>query len=171
MVPSDSRVMCSILNSVPSLPRPADTTRGSPLFVKPSTRRLAAICQSHSEAGISQPAHLPVAALREHPKPMHQLGEDGIAGVENRRKRNSIQASRESILEFLSSEFNLWRAQRTVSVYQSSISDTHPKIDSVGVGEHPLEVQLLKGAYNLRPPLPRYSGNWDVSLVVFLLMI
>ena len=26
-------------------------------------------------------------------------------------------------------------------------------------------VQLLKGAYNLRPPLPRYSSTWDVSLV------
>ena len=105
---------------------------------------------------------------------MHQLGEDGIAGVENRRKLNSIQASIESILEFFSSdssEFNLWRAQRTVNVYQSPISDTHPKIDSVRVGEHSLVVQLLKGAYNLRPPLPRYSGNWDVSLVVFLLMV
>ena len=27
-------------------------------------------------------------------------------------------------------------------------------------------VQLLKGAYNLRPPFPRYSSTWDVSLVV-----
>ena len=27
-------------------------------------------------------------------------------------------------------------------------------------------VQLLKGTYNLRPPLPRYSSTWDVSLVV-----
>ena len=27
-------------------------------------------------------------------------------------------------------------------------------------------VQLLKEAYNLRPPLPRYSSTWDVALVV-----
>ena len=27
-------------------------------------------------------------------------------------------------------------------------------------------VQLLKGAYNLRPHLPRYSSTWDVSFVV-----
>ena len=31
---------------------------------------------------------------------------------------------------------------------------------------HLLVVQLLKGAYNLRPPLPRYSSTWYVSLVV-----
>ena len=41
-----------------------------------------------------------------------------------------------------------------------------PNIDSVRVGEHPLVVQLLKGAFNLRPPLPRYSSTWDVNLVV-----
>ena len=82
------------------------------------------------------------------------------------RKLNSVHASVESILEFLTSEFNLGRAYRTLNVYRSAISSTHPKIDSVRVGEHPLVVQLLKGAYNLRPPLPRYSSTWDVSLVV-----
>ena len=85
------------------------------------------------------------------------------------RKLNSIQASVESVLEFLSSEFNLGRACRTLNVYWSAISSTRPKIDSVRVGEHPLVVQLLKGAYNLRPPLPRYSSTWDVSLVVSLI--
>ena len=30
----------------------------------------------------------------------------------------------------------------------------------------PLVVQLLKGAYNLRPPLPRYSSMWDVGAVL-----
>lgn len=102
---------------------------------------------------LSQPGEM------EHPKPIHQLGEDGIAGVEN---GNLIR----SILEFLTSEFNLGRAYRALNVYRSAISSTHPKIDSVRVGEHPLVVQLLKGAYNLRPPLPRHSSTWDVSLIV-----
>jgi hypothetical protein len=25
---------------------------------------------------------------------------------------------------------------------------------------------LLKGAYNLRPPLPRYFSTWDVRVVI-----
>ena len=40
------------------------------------------------------------------------------------------------------------------------------KLIQLGLRKHRLVDQLLKGAYNLRPPLPRYSSTWDVSLVV-----
>ena len=162
MVPFAFRVVCSTSNSVPSLPRPADTTRGSPPLAEPSTSRLAAIRQSYSEAGISQPAQtLLVAAWRDGTSAWRRW-----ASWCRERKLNSIQASVDAILEFFSSEFHLGRAYRTLNVYRSAISSTHPKIDSVWVGEHPLVLQLLKGAYNLRPPLPRYSSTWDISLVV-----
>ena len=143
-------------------------TGASPPLAEPSTSRLATICQSYSEAGISQPAQtLLVAAWRDGTSKAYASAWRRWASWCRERKLNSIlQASVESILEFLSSEFNLGRAYRTLNVYRSAISSTHPKIDSVRVGEHPLVVQLLKGAYNLRPPLPRYSSTWDVSLVV-----
>ena len=167
MVPSASRVVCSTSHSVPSLPGPADTTRGSPPLAESSTGRLATIRQSYSEAGISQPAQtLLVAAWRDGTSKAYASAWRRWDSWCRERKLNSVQASVESILEFLTSEFNLGRAYRTLNVYRSAISSTHPKIDSVRVGEHPLVVQLLKGAYNLRPPLPRYSSTWDVSLVV-----
>ena len=72
-------------------------------------------------------------------------------------------------MEFLTSEFNLGKAYMTLNVYRSAISSTQPKTDSVRVGEHPLVVQLLKGTYNLRPLLPRYSSTWDVGLVILFL--
>ena len=62
MVFSASRVEGSTANYVLSLPGPADTTKGSPLLVEPSTSRLAAIRQSYSEAGISQPVQTPLVA-------------------------------------------------------------------------------------------------------------
>ena len=159
MVPSASRVACSTSNSVPSLLRPS--------LAEPSTSRLATIHQSYSEAGISQSAQtLLVAAWRDGTSKAYASAWRRWASWCRERKLNSIQASVESVLEFLSSEFNLGKAYRTLNVYRSAISSTHPKIDSVRVGEHPLVVQLLKGAYNLRPPLPRYSSTWDVSLVV-----
>ena len=34
------------------------------------------------------------------------------------------------------------------------------------MGSHPLVSRLLKGMFNARPPAPRYSGSWDVSVVV-----
>ena len=167
MVPSASRVVCSTAHSVPSLPGPADSTRRSPPLVEPSTSRLATIRQSYSEAGISQPAQiLLVAAWRDGTSKAYASAWRRWDSWCRERKLNSVHASVESILEFLTSEFNLGRAYRTLNVYRSAISSTHPKIDSVRVGEHPLVVQLLKGAYNLRPPLPRYSSTWDVSLVV-----
>ena len=167
MVPSASRVVCSTSHSVPSLPGPAKTRGGSPSFVEPSTGRLGAIRQSYSEAGISQPAQtLLVVVWRDVTSKAYASAWRRWASWCRERKLNSVQASVESILEFLASEFNLGRANRTLNVYRSAISSTHPKIDSVRVGEHPLVVQLLKGAYNLRPPLPRYSSTWDASLVV-----
>ena len=43
---------------------------------------------------------------------------------------------------------------------------THPLIDNLRVGEHPLVSQLLKGMFHSRPPLPRYSATWDIQTVI-----
>lgn len=98
MIPSASRVVCSTSNSVPSLPRPADTTRGSPPLAEPSTSRLATIRQSYSEAGISQPAQtLLVAAWRDGTSKAYVSAWQRWACLCRERKLNPIQASVESI--------------------------------------------------------------------------
>ena len=40
------------------------------------------------------------------------------------------------------------------------------KNDGHDVGRHPLVTRLLKGAFNTRPPLPKYSSTWDVQVVL-----
>jgi len=42
----------------------------------------------------------------------------------------------------------------------------HEKIDGFDVGQHPLISRLLKGVFNARSPLPRYSCTWNVQLVL-----
>ena len=37
------------------------------------------------------------------------------------------------------------------------------------IGEHPLIVRLLKGMFNVRTPVPRDNGTWDVNIVLKLL--
>ena len=37
---------------------------------------------------------------------------------------------------------------------------------STVIGQHPQVSRILKGAYNFRPPTPRYSNTWKVSTVV-----
>ncbi|KZR97350.1 Uncharacterized protein APZ42_007834, partial [Daphnia magna] len=34
------------------------------------------------------------------------------------------------------------------------------------VGKHPLVVQLMKGIYQGKPPIPKYSATWDPSVVI-----
>ena len=33
------------------------------------------------------------------------------------------------------------------------------------MGKHPLTCRLLKGVFNLRPPIPRYDCTWDIAVV------
>jgi hypothetical protein len=34
------------------------------------------------------------------------------------------------------------------------------------IGAHPWVIKFMKGIYNLRPPVPRYSDTWDVNLLL-----
>ena len=40
------------------------------------------------------------------------------------------------------------------------------RVDGVEVGQHPLVSRVMKGAFNLRPPQPRYEATWDVTIVL-----
>ncbi len=46
------------------------------------------------------------------------------------------------------------------------ISSTFGKIDGCDIGKHPLIVRLMRGAYNKKPPVPKYSGFRDVNKAV-----
>ena len=85
------------------------------------------------------------------------------------RKINPSCPSLKEVLSFLATQFNEERAYRTVSGYRSALSSTLPPVDGVAVGAHPLVARLMKGAYNLRPPKPRYTSTWDVGEVLTVL--
>ena len=82
------------------------------------------------------------------------------------RHINPLSASLGNILEFLADQFDLGLQYRSLNTLRSAISNSHSQIDSVNVGSHPIVSRLLKGMFNARPPAPRYSGSWDVAIVV-----
>lgn len=43
---------------------------------------------------------------------------------------------------------------------------THLPVNNICVGSHPLVSRLMRGIFNLRPPMPKYLGTWDVSIVL-----
>ena len=77
-----------------------------------------------------------------------------------------FSASLSDIMEFLADQYDLGLQYRSINTLRSALSTTHPQVDEVNVGSHPLVQRLLKGIFNSRPPAPSYNGAWDVSTVV-----
>ena len=73
----------------------------------------------------------------------------------------------ERIVDFLAEIFDTAPLEySTLNVYRSALSAYHPMIDGYKVGQHPLVRDLLRGAFNTRPPRPKYAETWDVDSVL-----
>ena len=82
------------------------------------------------------------------------------------RDRNPISGPVADIANFLAELYQDGYAYSSLNSYRSAISSVHEHIEGYPVGQHPQIARILKGAYNLRPPKPRYSNTWKVSTVV-----
>jgi hypothetical protein len=50
------------------------------------------------------------------------------------------------------------------SLSYSAINSARSALSAFGI-VHDVVIRLMKGIYNLRPPMPRYIHTWDVSIV------
>ena len=78
------------------------------------------------------------------------------------RERNPISGPISDVANFLADLFEEGYQYRSINVYRSSISTTHDKVDGYSVGQHPTVTRLMRGVFNKRPPLSKYSYTWDV---------
>ena len=72
----------------------------------------------------------------------------------------------EDVANFLADLFKEGYLYRSLNSYRSAISALHSKVDSYSVGQHPLLTRMLKGVFNERPPVAKYSALWDVGVVL-----
>ena len=83
------------------------------------------------------------------------------------RETDPAEAPLAEVLEFLS---HLFRgrslAYRTINCYRSAISSFRAPINGSNVGKHLLVSRFLKGVFNFRPPLLKYTFFWDVKTVL-----
>ena len=79
--------------------------------------------------------------------------------------RNPISGPISDVANFLAELFQEGYQYSSINIYRLSISTTHDRMDGYPIGQHPTVVRLLKGVFNKRPPLPRYTHTWDVSKV------
>ena len=84
----------------------------------------------------------------------------------NERGRNPIQGPVTDVINFLAELYEAGYSCRSLNSYRSAISSTHDRVEGHPVGQHPMVARVLKGAFNSRPPKPRYTSTWKVSQVV-----
>ena len=53
-----------------------------------------------------------------------------------------------------------------VNTTRSALSNFVSLSDGAKIGTHPLVVKFMKGIFNVKPPLPRYTSTWDVGCVL-----
>ena len=85
----------------------------------------------------------------------------------NEQKRNPVSGPVTDVINFLA-ELQVYEAGYSycsLNSYRSAISSTHEKVDGHLVGQQPVVTRVLKGAFNSKPPKPRYSSTWKVSQV------
>ena len=84
-------------------------------------------------------------------------------------KANNISVELPSIshvVNFLASLFHSGLSYSAINSARSALSSFLPNIEGCSVGSHPLVKRILKGIFEKRPALPKYSYTWDVGQVL-----
>ena len=128
---------------------------------------MAHIRESFTSRGISSDAS---ALLLASWRPKTQSNYDSLFSKWSRwclqRNRNPIEGPIEDVANFLADLFKEGYLYRSLNSYRSAISALHSKVDGYSIGQHPLITRMLKGVFNERPPVAKYSAFWDVSVVL-----
>lgn len=69
-------------------------------------------------------------------------------------------------LDFLTELVNKGLGYSALNTARSALSCVITPINSVPFGSQPLVIRFMKGVYDMRPSLPRYSVTWDVKTVL-----
>ena len=70
------------------------------------------------------------------------------------------------VIEFLSMLFKSGLGYSCLNTARSAISSVLSLQSGTPLGTHPLVVRFMKGVFEERPSLPRYSSTWDVNVVL-----
>ena len=131
-----------------------------------SASRLETVRASHSAGGISTRASaLITSGWSKGTNATYQSGWNRWHRWCDERDINPLSCDIKFFLDFLAELFDQGLQHRSINTIRSAVSMTHSQLEGVPIGQHPLVTRLLKGVYNLRPPMPRYSSTWDVGMV------
>ena len=78
---------------------------------------------------------------------------------------NFYEPKVEDVAEFLTKLYLSGIGYSAVNTARSALSSIVSLKDNTPIGQHPLICRLLKGGFELRPALPKYTVIWDIGIV------
>ena len=133
----------------------------------PSTSRMAYLRERYTSEKLSEDA---TALMLKSWRSKTNKSYDSLFGRWSswcsERGSDPISGPITEVLNFLADLHKQGYQYRSLNSYRSAISSVHEKIDGHGVGEHPMVSRLMKGVFNDRPPLPKYTLTWKVKSVL-----
>ena len=125
------------------------------------------ICARYKQQGCSnQAASLIVDSWRPHTRAVYNTY---ITKWKLYAAKNAIPHDKSDIAQtanFLADLYSNGASYSAINAARSALSAYLPLIDGHTVGSHPTICKLVKGVFENRPALPKYTDTWDVNTVL-----
>ena len=128
---------------------------------------MSPVWQSFQDKGISEAAaKLIMASWRDGTKKQYSTYITKWQKFCNQRQISHIQPSVVSVLDFLTLLYQQGLTYSAINTARSALSSYITLENGTCVGQHPLVSRLMKGIFQEKPPRPKYTEIWDVSIVL-----
>ncbi|CAH3177458.1 unnamed protein product [Porites lobata] len=128
---------------------------------------MSPVWQSIQDRGISEAAaKLIMASWGDRTKKQYSTYLTKWQKFCNQRQISHIQPSVVSVLDFLTLLYQQGLTYSAINTARSALSSYITLENGTCVGKHPLVSQLMKGIFQEKPPRPKYTEIWDVSIVL-----
>ena len=94
------------------------------------------------------------------------LGSERWVQFCSQRQIDPLRAPVTRVLDLLTELYNTDLGYSAISTARTAISSILLSTVAISFGSHPLVVRFLRGVYNSRPSLPRYTEIWDIRIVL-----
>ena len=128
---------------------------------------MSLVWQSIQDRGISEAAaKLIMASWRDRIKKQYSTYITKWQKFCNQKQISHIQPSVVSVLDFLTLLYQQGLTYSAINTARSALSSYITLENGTCVGKHPLVSRLMKSIFQEKPPRPKYTEIWDVSIVL-----
>ncbi len=84
----------------------------------------------------------------------------------DRHQISRFSVSVKHVIEFLTEQYNNGLGYSALNTARGALSSLEIRLDNFAACSHPTVVRFMKGVFNLRTPVARYTETWNVDLVL-----